>query len=97
MTSKKTPENPSTDQQSLRAEKRASVDSEQSSSLDKQEPLLRTPAGPIPEDKLSHVPRGKRVRLTPEGNYVIEDEAPRVDTATGQGDSGSSQAENEDG
>ena len=53
--------------------------------------LLRTPAGPIPEDKLSHVAPAKRVRRTPQGDYVIEDS----DAADGRG--APSQAENEDG
>ena len=58
----------------------------QSSSSDKQPPLLRTPAGPVPEDKLSYVPPGKRVRRTPQGNYVIENATPADDNASGHND-----------
>lgn len=43
---------------------------------DKQPMMAVTPAGPIRKDRLSFVPPGKRIRRTPQGEYLIEDAAP---------------------
>jgi hypothetical protein len=86
MTNRETPDDASVDRQTGPARKGADTKSSQAA-------LLRTPAGPISEEKLSHVPPGKRVRRTPQGNNVIED----ADAANFTGGPGSSPAENEDG
>jgi hypothetical protein len=61
--------------------------------------MVRTPAGLVPEDTVSRVPPGKRVRRTPAGDFVIEDApSPPHDRKTGeQEDLPPSQPENKDG
>jgi hypothetical protein len=68
-------------------------------SFEKPPRMVRTPAGLVPEDKVSHVPPGKRVRRTPEGDYVIEDASvPAPDDQTGgQNGHPPSQPEKKDG